>query len=86
MYSLSENETRLINAMYVLHEKGVISVAVDIPEYSKMLFPNGYCVKKYNEIVPNLVSEGFIESSYDAPRDGPILKLTDKALEVFANG
>ena len=86
MYSLNENETLLINAMYALHEKGVISVIVDIPEYSKNLFPNGYSIQKYNDLVPSLVGEGLLKSSYDEPRDGPTLKLTKKALELFANG
>jgi len=72
--------------MYALHEKGVTSVSVDISENSKRLFPNGYSVQKYNALVPNLVSEGFIKASYDAPRDGPALMLTNKALELFANG
>jgi|GEM_PF-2338588 hypothetical protein len=86
MYSLNENETLLINAMFELHEKGVISVAIDIPEYSKKLFPYGCSIEKYNDLVPSLVIEGFLQSSYDAPRDGPILKLTKKALELFSNG
>ena len=86
MHSLNETETCFLHAMYTLHENGITSVAVDIPENSKRLFPNGYSIQKHNALVPNLVSEGFIKSSYDAPRDGPVLTLTNKALELFANG
>ena len=86
MYSLSEQEFIFLNAMYALHEKDVISVAVEIPEYSKKLFPNGYSIQKYNDLVPGLVGEGFIKSSYDAPRDGPVLRLTDNALDLLGDG
>jgi len=85
MYSLNEQETSLLKAMCGLHKRGINLVSVEIPEYSKLLFPNGYSVQKFNTIVPNLVSEGFINSIYEAPRDGPILRLTEKTLVLFGN-
>ena len=86
MYSLNEQEISLLKAMCVLHKKGISLVSVELPAYSKKLFPLGYSVQMFNAIVPNLVSEGFIYASFEAPRDGPILRLTEKTLELFGNG
>jgi hypothetical protein len=86
MYSLNEQEISFLKAMCILHKKGISLVSVELPEYSKMLFPHGYSVQKFNTIVPNLVSEGFIISNFESPRDGPILRLTEKTLERFGNG
>lgn len=71
--------------MIALSKKGASSVLVDIPENSRTLFPNGFSIEKYNAVVPGLVKSGLIEQNYGAPRDGPVLKLTNKALNLYAS-
>ena len=82
---LNNTEIEFIHSMLKLHRQGTNSVLVDVSEHSKVLFPNGYSLEKYNQIVPALCKKGLIESHSDAPRDGPVLRLTKKALKALNN-
>ncbi|ENO12871.2 hypothetical protein J057_15775 [Marinobacter nanhaiticus D15-8W] len=83
MEPLSKRESDLIHGMRDLHLSGVEAVSPDLPEYSEVLFRDGFTIEKYNDTVPGLVEKGLVLVIYDSPRDGPVLTLMQKALAGF---
>lgn len=85
METLSKDESDLIDGMRNLYLRGVEAVSPDLPECAKVIFRGGFTIEKYNEVVPGLVEKGLVLVTYDSPRDGPILTLTQKALAGFGD-
>ncbi len=81
MDELTKEQLELISSLIKLYHKGVKSVAVD--QYTNLLFPSGFSINEYNEIVPKLVQSNFLNSNYDAPRDGPVISLTEMAIKRY---
>ena len=81
MDELTSEQHSLISSMVKLWHKGIRSVNVD--QNTRLLFPSGFSIDKYNEIVPKLVSINLLKSTYDAPRDGAVISLTAVAIDKF---
>ncbi|WP_394176376.1 hypothetical protein [Thalassotalea litorea] len=82
MEKLTHEQVALISSLIKLLNRGIKEVNVEL--YASVLFSSGFNVGIYNEVVPTLVKCGLIKSSFDAPRDGPIISLTSKAIEQFS--
>lgn len=83
MKPMSKRESDLIDGMRDLRLSSVEAVSPDLPEHAKVLFRDGFTIEKYNEVVPGLVEKGLVSVTYNSPRDGPVLTLTQKALAGF---
>ena len=81
MDDLNKNQITFILSLLKLRKQGIHNVMPD--QHAKVLFPSGFTISKYNEIIPKLVSEQLLTTEYGAPRDGPVISLTTKAVEQF---
>ncbi len=77
--NISSEAFRVLNAIKKHGAKITVEPGTKIFEN---VFP-GYSVQAYNQLIPSLLQKGWLVLSHVSPRDGDILKLTEKSNDLF---